>query len=211
MDFIFDPSLVLYLPLYKLDGSSFMSEDAYGHLCAVTGAIWTPRGRSFDGLDDVINCGSSTVLNPNDPLTVGTWEIWINPVSPLSGATDFFRKGSTYEVGSSNLATGKFGMYDFGGLGWLLTTNAYVTATKWQHLAWVKSGISLHLYYNGDLKETKTCSASWAATSDALSVGDNAVSSASFGGISGEVRIYQRALTPQEIQHNYLATKWRYR
>ena len=31
------------------------------------------------------------------------------------------------------------------------------------------------------------------------------------GGTMGEVRIYNRALTPLEIQHNYLATKWRYK
>ena len=29
-------------------------------------------------------------------------------------------------------------------------------------------------------------------------------------GLIGEVRIYRRALTPTEVQHNYLATKWRY-
>ena len=26
----------------------------------------------------------------------------------------------------------------------------------------------------------------------------------------GEVRLYNRRLTPLEVQHNYLATKWRY-
>ena len=211
MDFIFDGSLVLYLPLHELDGASIVSKEAYSHLCTVTGSLWAPRGRNFDGLDDVISCGSSAVLKPNDPLTVATWEIWINPYSPLSGATDFFRKGNTYEIGSSNLSTGRFGMYDFGGLGWLLTADAYVAATKWQHLGWVKNGTSLHLYYNGDLKETKVCSASWAATSDALLVGNNEAGTSPFRGIAGEVRIYRRALTPLEIHHNYLATKWRYR
>ena len=41
MGFIFDPSLVLYLSLWKLDGDSFMSKDAYGHLCTVTGALYS--------------------------------------------------------------------------------------------------------------------------------------------------------------------------
>ena len=54
MNFIFDPSLVLYLPLHQRDGSSFMSKDAYGHVCTVTGAVWTPEGRLFDGVDDYI-------------------------------------------------------------------------------------------------------------------------------------------------------------
>jgi hypothetical protein len=32
-----------------------------------------------------------------------------------------------------------------------------------------------------------------------------------FTGVIGEIIAYNRALTPLEIQHNYLATKWRYR
>ena len=47
--FKLDPSLVLYLPLYELDGSSFRSRDAYGHLATVTGALWTPQGRTLMG------------------------------------------------------------------------------------------------------------------------------------------------------------------
>jgi len=31
-----------------------------------------------------------------------------------------------------------------------------------------------------------------------------------FDGRIGEVRLYNRALTPLEIENNYLATKWRY-
>lgn len=35
--FILDPRLVLYLPLWKLDGASFADHSAYGHLCTVKG------------------------------------------------------------------------------------------------------------------------------------------------------------------------------
>jgi len=55
MNFVFDPSLELYLPLYELDGSSFMSKDACGHICLVTGALWGSQGRTFDGGDDYID------------------------------------------------------------------------------------------------------------------------------------------------------------
>ena len=72
MDFIFDPSMVLYLPLYELDGASFMSKDAYGHLCTVTGALWTSQGRDFDGIDDSI-----TLPTAFDSLTDLTLEAWL--------------------------------------------------------------------------------------------------------------------------------------
>lgn len=53
-EFILDPSLALYLPLYKLDGAKIMSQDAYGQLFTVTGALWQPDGRLFDGSDDML-------------------------------------------------------------------------------------------------------------------------------------------------------------
>ena len=52
MDFIFDPSLVLYLPFYELEGASFASRDAYGHLCIATGTSRRRGARYFDGNDD---------------------------------------------------------------------------------------------------------------------------------------------------------------
>src|SRR3990167_5915362 len=59
-EFGLDPSLVLYLPLWKKDGSSFMSDDAYGHLATVTGATWGSQGRTFDGVDDLIEANTVT-------------------------------------------------------------------------------------------------------------------------------------------------------
>ena len=76
-DFIYDPSLVLYIPLHQLDGSLFMSQDAYGHLCTVTGAAWTLQGYDFDGTDDKIDCGSNTILD-NLFDGGGTVLAWIN-------------------------------------------------------------------------------------------------------------------------------------
>ena len=93
MDFIFDPSLVLYLPLYELDGASFMSKDAYGHLCTVTGATWTPRGRSFDGTDDHIALPQAAyqVAGDGDDLTILIWyeqlPVSVGTIFMLSGAT----------------------------------------------------------------------------------------------------------------------------
>ncbi len=54
-----DPYLALHLPLHELDGNSFMSKDAYGHLCTASGGLWTPQGRSFDGVDDRIEVPAS--------------------------------------------------------------------------------------------------------------------------------------------------------
>lgn len=62
-DLIIDSSLVLYLPLDLLKGSKFKSVDRYSHTSAVTGALWRPNGRYFDGSDDFIDCGRSTAFD----------------------------------------------------------------------------------------------------------------------------------------------------
>ena len=61
--FILDPALRLYLPLWKLDGNSFQSKDAYGHLATVTGATKVLQGFSFDGVDDKITIPHAATLD----------------------------------------------------------------------------------------------------------------------------------------------------
>ena len=77
MNFVFDPSLVLYLPLYEMDGASFASRDAYGHRCTVTGALWRPNGRYFDAVNDGINCGTGSNLNLGNTMDKYTMTAWI--------------------------------------------------------------------------------------------------------------------------------------
>jgi len=65
--FIYDPTLVLYLPLRELDAGKtpgyFTSRDHYGHLVTRRGAIWTPSGCYFNGTDDWLDCGDHASLN----------------------------------------------------------------------------------------------------------------------------------------------------
>ena len=58
-EFIHDPSLVLYLPLYKHAGAVISDESHLGHLCTVTGALWRPNGRYFNGSTNKIEIPAS--------------------------------------------------------------------------------------------------------------------------------------------------------
>jgi len=62
--YAFDPACVLFLPLWRMDGSSFASQDKYGHLCTKHGnPYWTPQGWVFDGDDDAVTCGNGISLD----------------------------------------------------------------------------------------------------------------------------------------------------
>ena len=211
MDFIFDPSLVLYLPLYQLDGASFMSRDAHGHPCTVTGALWRPNGRKFDGTDDNITCGGATDIQPAKISA----EAWIYFAKTMSGHEIPF--GNT----ASNLQTG-WALYWYdnkmrvyiqhyaNNVAW----KALTPDDSWHHAVGTYDGATIKIFVDG-IKGTDDTYAtginytgSGGTILGAPKTGGGAYS---FSSVLGEARLYSRVLTPLEIQHNYLATKWRYR
>lgn len=209
-DCIFDPGLVLYLPLHQRDGSSFMSRDAYGHLCTVTGAIWTPQGRSFDGIDDKITI----------PLSISgaiSAEIWAKE-------TAWDSQNSAIEKYTWTSGFNGFGLRSVNGIWKFLAGNASssvyllaapstTSAGNFHHIAATSVTGSHVLYIDGIPVIT---------TTDSLSITDDAAEpinigqrpggggSSYFNGVIDEARVYNRILSSLEVQNNYLATRWRY-
>ncbi len=211
-DFIFDPSLVLYLPLYKLDGASFMSKDAYGHLCTVTGALWTPRGRDFDGTDDYILVPHTDSIAITDILTILAWVKTSRTAHMIIVGKDY----REYEIGLVQTSTRIQVYYGDG------TSNQPValdnTPDIWDdnfhHIGVVirKDGAGCDSIIDGNFIESVTSGALTGSGTRNVYIGlRSSDQSINFLGTIGEVMIYNRALTPLEIQRNYLATKWRYR
>ena len=216
MDFIFDPSLVLYLPLHQIDGDSFISKDAYGHSCTVAGALWTPQGRTFDGVDDVITATNSAVF---DLTTAGSIFAWYK----------FLTSTDTYGV-IAGKAGAEYPYYiftqnDFGGAGhprllanikdsggykqWNDTVDAIDNTWYFFGMTW--DSTTLRPYKNAVPQTTVAAGAAISVPGITLAIGDKSTdSSRSSKGTIGEVLLYNRVLTAQEIQQIYRATKWRY-
>ena len=212
MDFIFDPSLAFYLPLHELDGSSFRSHDAYGHLCTVTGALYTAQGRSFDGIDDSINCGSSDVFDFTSAFTLAAW---VKPGALAKNKFIISNRNSTEKTGWMlfHYSDNKFYLQGGDGVTWgslsAHTVNTYTDMKVFYFVAGSFDGTG-RVFVNGVADGTDT-SDPLAASSYPTLVGNDTHVPTPFEGIIGEVFAFSRALTPQEIQHIYLATKWRYR
>ena len=234
MNFIFDPSLVLYLPLHQLDGSSSMSKDAYGHVCTVTGAVWTSEGRLFDGVDDYINING--ILTPCANLTQGTVSVWVRitdeggdnvilSISNNASATEtqfnlWTNQGSAHllaEVKPDGTSQWRFNT----------ATNSLVPYyNSWLFVTVVHDGVAPVLYFNGNREDVTfpvtTDKTKWlkavitdaTVKADTASIGafrNNGSPLAFWQDKIGELYIHGHPLTPQEIQHNYLTTKWRYK
>ena len=212
MDIIFDPSLVLYLPLYKLDGASFRSGDARGHLCTVTGTVWTHHGGNFDGVDDKVNIAQSSVLNP-DAITILAWI-----KSDLIPASDCEVIEGRSGGGNYRLfvlySSGKIACYLSGlsSSGWHMG-NTVLAAETYYHAAFTYSSSTgkVNMYVNGLLDHTVTTTGSLATISADDYVGWQAgESNRAFDGTIAEVVMYNRDLGALEVQNSYYATKWRY-
>ena len=208
-DFIFDPSLVLYLPLHKLDGASFMSKDAHGHLGTVTGALWMPRGRRFDGLDDYIDTHLSTDLSGSGDFTA---EMWVEAddgaqvyAMAQSHALDPYASDWIIML---NQTTNLFWMRSVA-----LAAPTGFDGNRWNHLAmvWEKAVGKFKGYINGELLGQSEAVEGYGGVSSVKIGASGDATTGFFGGSINEVRICDQALTPLEIQHHYLATKRRYR
>ncbi len=214
MNIVFDPSLVLYLPLPELGGSSLMSRDAYGHLCTVTGALWRPDGRSFDGVDDKVAVPNHSSFAA---LEVGTLEIWTYNGEPGTNHIAFeYGWSSTNYVRLIFYNTGVVKLEQEIG-------NVVVTAiasdaplpAAWNHILVTQNGVAARMYVNGVAQDHSgdINSGNWFADSginNYITIGDDNWH-ARFKGTIGELRLYGRCLSSLEAIHNYLATKWRYR
>jgi len=205
-----DPSSVLHLPLHRLDVASFMSRDAYGHLCTVSGALWTPQGRSFDGIDDYINCGRNSRLD----VVYLTVEAWLYPtLAPTGGQgrTIISKDYREYEL-HIMLISGEFRLCLYLGDGTNYDnydSGFNVSLNTWYYAAAVADGANVRLYVNGALVKTLPQLKAIGVRDNDLMVGKRSPAGEVYGGIIGEVSIHNQALTPIEIQHHYLATKGR--
>ena len=189
------------------------------HSCAVTGSTWTANGRSFDGLDDVINCGSAASLDNigaagNFNFTVVAW---IRPTTVGEGSTGvicakdgtaargfFFRMSPTNRVLSA--------AYIGGVLKTSFAADNSITLNSFNHVVMCFDASNVWNYVN--LVSSVPSAAVGTITAhaaDNLMVGDNSGSARCFNGIIGEIRIYdQVAFTLADVTKDYHATKWRY-
>ena len=207
-DFIYDPYLVLCLPLYMLDGASFMSREAYGHLCTVTGALWRPDGRYFDGIDDYVDCGNNASLNITDAITLEAW-VKLNNLTALRNIVGKFgASGNRAHALYFDKSSSEYCLYIVGAdLSIKVAYSPNATLGVWQHVVGTYNKSQLIAYLNGVAGTPVSYTQPIALTTVEEWIGNVVGSNYPFNGVIDEVRIYNRALNALEIQYNYLITE----
>ena len=206
---------VLYLPLWQEDmqGTTLLSYDQYYHSCTPTTPTWGVQGRSFNGVDDYITIPYASSLNPTAYITLEGWirlaGNW-SSAAIIIGNMFYGAPNSGYELIVEATREVTF-LLSTGSIIFSIATIDKILTGTWMHVVGTYNQQSLRIFLNGILSIES-------ARTGVLDPGvlDTVVgrrlwgSTLHFNGDIGEVRIYSRALTPLEVQHKYLATKWRY-
>ena len=168
----------------------------------------------FDGVNDYVNAGSLGTSIPN--FTV---EIWFK-----SGAVANYRNPIDCNFGTYGSNTGpRLEQNSTGNLVWIIgnSSGTYYTRTVVSsglssvpmHCAVItRNGTTTTSYYNGTMVQTGIETYTHPGAMTAVNIGRGFTTSGErwFNGQIPLVKIYNRALTAQEIQQNYNATKSRF-
>lgn len=161
----------------------------------------------FDGVNDYATTGKIVVPNSSSPYTVSVWcyrdrnnvgyEELLAQWTFANSSNSFF-----FGFNNSNVRfTDDWNNVVVSGAG---NTGA------WMNLVGVYSISNAFIYLNGNLSVTKGSGFSYTGTGNIIVGRQGELNSEYFGGKIAQASIYNKALTPAEIQQNFNATRGRF-
>jgi len=158
----------------------------------------------FDGVDDYVDCGNDESLDITDEITFGAW---VKPY--IYGQSDY------HIVLESKTDYGWFFGTNGGKVAWLIGRSTsggwnivYTTGTLidgWNHIVGTyesSSGVA-KIYLNGSYVGSKSGVAEPTKSPGGFKIGLQGINNYTFNGLIDDVRIYDRALSAEEVKQLY--------
>lgn len=170
--------------------------DGPGDACDCSGV---PGGLalSFDGVDDEFFVLDSPELNPTAAITVEYWGKFGSRVVLAKRGNN--NQGYLLQGRSDRISAGIFGRFGH-------TAYLSISSDEWHHYAWTYDRVETRLYLDGELISAVAKTDPFTVTSQPVRLGidlnGNGVISNHFDGEYDEVRIWDRALSQQELRDN---------
>jgi len=192
---------------YSFDeGAGGSTADASGNANTgtITGATWVPgkygQALNFNGTSDRVRVPAAASVNLSTGMTLAAW---IKPAALQSGwRTVLQRETDAWVLNASNSNGNNFpsgGATTGTTFRWVSGTTANPVNT-WTHLAFTYDGATMRLYVNGTQVASKAVTGAIQTSTNPLWIGGNNPYGEYFQGVIDEPRVYNRALTPTDIQ-----------
>jgi len=183
----------------------------HGMCVSETNIIQTKEGicaKSFNGVNDYVNCGGDASLNPTEAITVETW-VKIDAIA-MEGKlyAPIIRRNNTYllRVDKGSIG-GNFVLFIHDETSW--EPGAYSVSQfafgVWYHVVGTYNRQHVKIYVNGKLKGLSNRTGAMPLNWNNTVIGFWNVDF--FPGLIDEVRIYNRALSLEEVKNNMFASK----
>lgn len=193
---------------YELDGTAADSSANAYHGVVNGAAFGTGRiGQAavFDGFDDTVTVPGLAAASLVGDVTVAFWiwpdgwsGSWQGPVAKR-GLTE---PGADFGV-NVNSSIGLQWYFGTGSSFTIMTMPAPPPAATWTHVAGVRSGNTLELYYDGSYVGASTFGTVPQSANVPVTIGATAPGLEPFGGAIDDLRIYNRALAGNEVVELY--------
>jgi hypothetical protein len=187
------------------EANGLIAHDLVGHNDGnlLGGPVWTTGkiggGLQFDGTNDYLNCGSGP--SNYDNITVSVWMKTSTYGTLVSNCYNSYSYGTWYALysGSIEIGDNSHGGYKY------LDFKTPTLDGLWHHIVYTKDGVNHTVYVDGSLDQQFISNAdiSWNVPFFIGRWSTSVMNASWFKGIIDEVRIYNRALTAEEVAQLY--------
>ncbi len=200
---------VAYWKLNEGTGAAVFDKSSNSNDGTVYGAFWSENTLDFDGEDDYVSIPDDNSLDVTDEITI---LVWVKPYSFTDNSYEgIVHKGYSGDPAQATAyglcvnyssAYPRFFLSTSDAYGQSLIGNTPLVVNQWQHIAVTYKSGDARIYRNGFLDtSSNSITGTISTSSDALTIGKR--HSFYFDGQIGELVIYDRALTEQEIVEYY--------
>jgi hypothetical protein len=201
--------LVGYWNFDQGSGTIAYDSSGYNNHGTIYGASWTSgkvnSALNFDGTNEYVDCGNNETLDPTQGATI---EAWVNFNQLPSTAKHIMsiagRSGYGTDLDLQTETDNKFKFYIDGSK--LAVSNTVAETNKWYHIAGTyQANNNIKIYGNGVLEKTTSIGVSRGTNPNNFSIGPSLIFPGRFfNGTIDEVKIFNRALSAEEIVAEYI-------
>jgi hypothetical protein len=203
-----EKGLVLYLPFDRIGEKTTFDLSPYRNHGTIYGAVWVPgkfgQALSFDGVDDYVIIPKSESLDITERITVAAWFKLYELPSVVGRRMDIYSMSAggvvVYIFIDNKLGFG----VNIGGTWYFLGAPTVLSKDVWYHVTCVYDQTKQKIYLNGVLDAEVSRTGLMAVSGSPRAIGRHPIfSQYHFQGLIDEVRIYNRALSEEEIKEHY--------